>query len=175
MSEATIELLVPAQVELVIAHVARLWATPDEPRSRPYGSDVPFDPEVRTERYRIAWATPVNQPSWNRTWGLIVDGEVVGHCDLRGGVLASELHRATLGIALEAGHRDRGNGRALCAAAIEWAKDQQLAWIDLGVFSVNVRAAALYRKLGFIEVGVTRDRFRVDGETIDDIAMTLAL
>jgi RimJ/RimL family protein N-acetyltransferase len=43
------------------------------------------------------------------------------------------------------------------------------------VFAHNHRARALYAAAGFIEVGTTRDRFRVDGVAIDDVAMTLAL
>ncbi len=63
----------------------------------------------------------------------------------------------------------------MCEVAIGWARNSGLAWIDLGVFRPNLRAQALYRKLGFVELGVTRDRFRLDGESIDDISMTLAL
>jgi RimJ/RimL family protein N-acetyltransferase len=162
-------------VDPTIAHVVRLWAEDEKVRSRPYGRQTPLDVEARTERLRMNWRKPVTEVGWMRTWGLIVDGEVRGHCDLEGGNLASEMHRATLGIAIEDGHRDRGIGRQMCEMAIAWAKDQRLAWIDLGVFSANARAQALYRKLGFVEIGVTRDRFRVDGETIDDISMALAL
>jgi RimJ/RimL family protein N-acetyltransferase len=163
------------ELDRVMAHVARLWAMPDVPRSRPYGNNTPLDPEPRKERLRVAWGKSISEPGWQRTWALYDGDRIVGHCDLKGGQLASELHRATLGIAIEEGHRDRGNGRAMCGAAIAWAKQQGLAWIDLGVFGGNARAAALYRKLGFVEVGVVRDRFRVDTESIDDISMTLAL
>jgi ribosomal protein S18 acetylase RimI-like enzyme len=78
-------------------------------------------------------------------------------------------------MGVERGWRGRGHGRALLAAAIAWARGAELAWIDLGVFAHNQRARALYAAVGFIEIGVTRDRFRVDGTAIDDIAMALAL
>jgi hypothetical protein len=29
--------------------------------------------------------------------------------------------------------------------------------------------------MGFVEIGTTRDQFRVDGVSIDDVTMTLAL
>ena len=48
-------------------------------------------------------------------------------------------------------------------------------WIDLGVFGHNAVARRLYRGAGFVEVGITHDRFRVDGVSIDDIHMVLAL
>jgi len=62
----------------------------------------------------------------------------------------------------------------MCEIAIAWARDHGLAWIDLGVFAPNTRAQALDRKRGFVEVGVVRDRFRLDGESVTDISMTLA-
>jgi RimJ/RimL family protein N-acetyltransferase len=43
------------------------------------------------------------------------------------------------------------------------------------VFAHNHRARKLYASFGFVEVGITRDRFRVDGTVIDDVAMVLAL
>jgi RimJ/RimL family protein N-acetyltransferase len=63
----------------------------------------------------------------------------------------------------------------LLAVAIAWARSAELAWLDLGVFAHNQRARALYAAVGFVEVGVTRDRFQVDGKVIDDVAMALAL
>jgi RimJ/RimL family protein N-acetyltransferase len=170
-----IELLRAPKLELAIAHLARSWGEPDDAKSRPYSSDVPFDAAGREERYQIGWQTQLDEPGWIRTWGLVIDGEVRGHCDLKGGQLASDLHRATVGIGIERAHCDRGNGRRLMDAAIAWARRGSVVWLDLGVFSTNARAIALYRKLGFVEVGVTRDRFRIDGRSIDDIAMTLAL
>lgn len=54
-------------------------------------------------------------------------------------------------------------------------RERELAWMDLGEFAHNAPARALYAKLGFVEVGTTRDRFRIDGQEIEDIAMTRAL
>ena len=65
------------------------------------------------------------------------------------------------------------NGSA--ETALGWAADQGLAWVDLGVFSENAPARALYRKLGFEEVGIVEDAFRVDGSSLDDVAMVFRL
>jgi RimJ/RimL family protein N-acetyltransferase len=60
--------------------------------------------------------------------------------------------------------------------AIEFAHDSRiLMWIDLRVFAHNTAAHALYRSLGFVEIGTVPDRFRIEGESIDDILMTLRL
>jgi GNAT superfamily N-acetyltransferase len=142
---------------------------------RPRAAGEPFEEAAAKERHRTAWARRVREPHWARTWGLVVDGMIRGHADLHGDMLPSQMHRATLGIGIERGARGRGHGRALLETAITWARGQGLAWMDLGVFAENAPARALYRKLGFVEIGITHDRFRVDGHKIDDIAMTLAL
>ncbi len=142
---------------------------------RPRSSGEELDEPAAIERHRTAWARPLSEPLWLRTWGLLEGGAVLGHLDLHGGRLPAELHRATLGMGLERPARGQGHGRALIETAIAWARDRGLAWLDLGVFAHNRPARALYTSVGFVEVGVTRDQFRVDGTSIDDVAMTLRL
>jgi ribosomal protein S18 acetylase RimI-like enzyme len=142
---------------------------------RPRSVTEPFDEIAARERHRACWARKPGEPSWARTWGLVVGGQIRGHADLHGGLLPSEQHRTTLGIGLERPWRGQGHGRELLEAAIGWARAQRFAWLDLGVFAQNAAARALYQKLGFVEVGITRDRFRVDGVIIDDVQMTLEL
>jgi GNAT superfamily N-acetyltransferase len=130
----------------------------------------------RLAERRLALARRLDEPGWLRVF-LVDDGAgwIVGHADLTGGSLESELHRCRLGIGLREGHRRRGVGEALLSTAIEWARDAGLAWMDLGVFEPNPPAQALYRKLGFVEVGRTPDRFRIDGTSITDVLMALDL
>ena len=142
---------------------------------RPRSSAEPFDEKAAKSRHRKTWGHRVGTPHWARTWGLVLDGQIVGHADLHGGMLPSEQHRATLGLGIERGARGRGWGRALVETTIVWAREQGFAWLDLGVFADNAPARVLYAKLGFAEVGTWRDRFRVDGKQVDDIQMTLAL
>jgi len=142
---------------------------------RPRSSTEELDEPAAIERHRIAWARPLSEPLWLRTWGLFDDRALRGHLDLTGGRLPAELHRATLGMGLERAARRRGHGRALLETAIAWSRDHGLAWLDLGVFAHNAPARALYASIGFIEVGTTRDQFRVDGTSIDDVMMTLRL
>jgi ribosomal protein S18 acetylase RimI-like enzyme len=167
-----------ADLPALVAHIARHSresGRDGDPIFRPRSSDAPIDELATIERHRIGWAQPLDEPLWLRTWGAVIDGEIRGHLDLHGGRLPSEFHRAMLGMGVERGSRGHGLGRALLAAAIAWARRAELSWLDLGVFAHNERARALYRAVGFAEVGVTRDRFRVDGVAIDDVAMALAL
>lgn len=162
----------------LVAHIARHSresGQDGDPIFRLRSSDAPIDEIATMERHRAGWMQPLEEPYWLRTWGVVIDGEIRGHLDLQGGRLASESHRALLGMGIERPWRGRGHGRALLATAIAWARSRRLAWLDLGVFAHNHRARKLYASLGFLEVGVTRDRFRVDGVSIDDVAMSLAL
>jgi RimJ/RimL family protein N-acetyltransferase len=167
-----------AHLPLLVAHIARHSresGQDGDPIFRPRSSDAPIDELATIERHRAGWALPLDEPYWLRTWGLVVDGQIRGHVDLHGGRLPSEFHRAMLGMGVERPHRGRGHGPALLAAAIDWARRTELAWLDLGVFAHNARARRLYASVGFVEVGTTRDRYRVDGAAIDDVAMALAL
>jgi GNAT superfamily N-acetyltransferase len=170
--------LAEADLPALVAHIARHSLESGrggDPIFRPRTTDAPIDEAATIERHQIGWAVPLTEPYWLRTWGVTLGGAIRGHLDLHGGRLASESHRALLGMGVERGWRGRGHGRALLAAAIAWARSAELAWLDLGVFAHNHRARALYAAVGFVEVGITRDRFRVDGMTIDDVAMALAL
>lgn len=173
-----IRLLRDSDVDTLCEHrrrIAEEATLPGELVTAPRSPHEPFDTASTRDRYRVGWSQRVDQPLWIRSWALLVDGVFRGHLDLHGGRMPSELHRATLGIGIERAARGRGNGAALLETAIAWSREQGLAWMDLAVFAHNTPARALYKKLGFVEVGMTRDRFRVDGQEIDDIAMTRAL
>jgi RimJ/RimL family protein N-acetyltransferase len=142
---------------------------------RPRSQHEVMDEVQISERHRSAWARGVDQPLWLRTWGLFVDNAIVGHLDLNGGRLPAELHRATLGMGIERRARKKGFGRALLRTAIAWARARELVWLDLGVFAHNEVARALYKSVGFVETGIVKDQFRVDGVMIDDVSMTLSL
>jgi ribosomal protein S18 acetylase RimI-like enzyme len=142
---------------------------------RPRSQHEVMDEVAIGQRHRSAWARGLDQPLWLRTWGVVIDNAMVGHLDLNGGRLPAELHRATLGMGIERRARKRGHGRALLEIAIAWARANRLAWLDLGVFAHNEVARGLYKSLGFVQTGVVKDQFRVDGVTIDDVSMTLSL
>jgi GNAT superfamily N-acetyltransferase len=170
--------LTDTDLPALVAHISRHSSesgTGGDPIFRPRSSDAPIDELATIERHQVGWAQPLDEPHWLRTWAAVVDGQIRGHLDLHGGRLPSEFHRATLGMGIERGWRGQGHGRALLAAAIAWARSAELAWLDLGVFAHNRRARALYVTVGFVEVGTTRDRYRVNGTVIDDVAMALAL
>jgi RimJ/RimL family protein N-acetyltransferase len=140
------------------------------------GGARPGREEIR-DNATARWARRMSEPNWGRGWLLRreKDGGVVGHVELRGGRVAPELHRATLGMGMLRAYTGQGHGRRLLETAITWAREQpQLAWIDLGVFTGNVPAIKLYERCGFTREMVRVDAFRHEsGVTIDDIFMTL--
>ncbi len=173
-----IGLLEPTAIGALVDHLIRnaLESGRDgDPLARARSADDLPDRATLHERLRSGWARGVGDPGWERAFGLWADHVLVGHVDLRGGTLASDLHRATLGIGIERPWRRAGWGRKLMQTASEWAHAHHLAWIDLGVFAENAPARALYTSLGFVEVGRTVDRFRIDGRQVDDISMVLRL
>ena len=121
---------------------------------------------------------PLDEPLWGRVWALFdPEGrEVVGHLELRGGRVPAEMHRATLGMGIMRRHVGQGHGGRLIEAAVRWAREVGLAWIDLGVFSENTRARKLYERMGFVPIGTRDDAFRLDsGVAVDDILMAKRL
>jgi RimJ/RimL family protein N-acetyltransferase len=142
--------------------------------SHAYSQSEPLDIEAGRDREVTRWSTEIDDPAWRRAWGLFDQGELVGHLHLAGGMLRSELHRVDMGIGVRRSHRRQGGGTLLLETGIEWARKQPtIDWIDLGVFSDNPGAQALYARHGFQILGRTPDRFRVDGQSLDDISMTL--
>ncbi len=145
-----------------------------EGHSHPYSVSEPFDTEAGRARELTRWSTPIDAIEWRRAWGLFDRDEIVGNLHLGGGALRSELHRVEMGMGIARWHRRRGGGGLLLHAAIAWARLQpSIDWIDLGVFSDNPGAQALYVRHGFQVIGRTPDRFRIDGQSVDDISMTL--
>ncbi|MGN6109769.1 MAG: GNAT family N-acetyltransferase [Kofleriaceae bacterium] len=173
-----IQQLFPGDLPALCEHIQRHAAESGRDGDvifRPRAAEELIDVAAAAERYQIAWARTIAEPQWMRTWALSDRGRVLGHLDLIGGRVPSELHRASIGMGLERAARGQGHGRALLQTAIDWARERGLSWIDLGVFAHNARARRLYESMGFVETGRTRDQFRVEGTSIDDIAMTLAL
>jgi RimJ/RimL family protein N-acetyltransferase len=124
------------------------------------------------------WSKSLTEPLWGRAWLLYTESpwRVVGHVELVGGRVPVELHRAVLAMGMFREFTAQGHGRRLIDTAVRFARDEaKLGWLDLGVFANNEPARKLYTRMGFEPTGMRRDAFRIDGVSIDDIQMTLAL
>jgi RimJ/RimL family protein N-acetyltransferase len=142
--------------------------------SHPYSRSEPFDAVAAHDREVARWSTDLADVGWRRAWGLFDGDRLVGSLYLAGGTLRSESHRVNMGMSVLSSHRRVGGGSLLLSSAIAWAGSEPIIdWIDLGVFSDNPGAQALYLRHGFRILGRTPDRFRVDCQSLDDISMTL--
>ncbi len=176
-ANASIVALGPADLNSLIEHFIASAAQSGrngDPVNSPYGRDYVFEEEKARETRLSAWGKATTEAGWRRSWGLRGADRIIGHVELHAGRLPTGLHRCTVGLAVERDYRREGFGRALMQTCIDWAREQpSIVWIDLGVFANNSGAVRLYKSLGFSEVGTTQDRFRVDGQSITDISMTL--
>ena len=133
---------------------------------------------VAEERDGIATEPPVDIEARAASWAL--DGTLVA---VAGYEIVGSLHIersrhgfGEFGMAVARDWRGRGVGSALIAAAIEWAREQGLHKLSLGVFAHNTAAIALYRKFGFVEEGRHVKQYRrTSGELWDSIDMGLLL
>jgi ribosomal-protein-alanine N-acetyltransferase len=104
---------------------------------------------------------------------VLVDGtgELVGYLIAMTGV--DELH--LLNITVAPGWQGQGHGQALMAALQRHARHLGLATLWLEVRESNQRARALYRRLGFEEVGLRRGYYPAAVRREDAVVMSLAL
>ncbi|MEU1558869.1 GNAT family N-acetyltransferase [Streptomyces scabiei] len=92
---------------------------------------------------------------WVGTVTVLV--EEAGTRDFFGGTV--ERRQAHLvGVFLRDGYRGRGVGEQLFATAVEWARGVGVERVRLFVHEGNGRAAAFYRRNGFVGSGVTVER-----------------
>jgi RimJ/RimL family protein N-acetyltransferase len=102
-------------------------------------------------------------------------GEIVGIADIGRFSRQTERHVASIGLSVDAAHRRQGIGMALMRAILAWARTKELSRIELKVFTRNMAAIALYKKLGFVEEGLHRKVAFKQGVWVDDLTMALIL
>ncbi len=138
----------------------------------------PFDPDYSHPRDKIISTNMkrieknLNEVDWLKIWACFDKNKIIGHSNLRGGFLETNLHRCQLGMGVESAYHRKGIGEKLLKTAIEWSKEQKsLDYIDLYVSAHNYKARKLYQKLGFKEIGRVEDLFRVRNRKLTDIHM----
>lgn len=103
----------------------------------------------------------------------LLDGVVVGWCDILPTQGETRAHVGILGMGLVPSARGRGIGQTLMQTTLAkaWAKD--LSRIELTVRTDNLNAKALYDRMGFKTEGLHRRAFFVDGQFYDLYSMAL--
>lgn len=99
------------------------------------------------------------------------DGAIVGRLSIARDQHPASRHVADLGLMVARSHRRRGIGRALLAAAVEWARANDVRKIELHVFPHNKAAIRLYEQFGFEREGYRKRHYRRGDEYVDAILM----
>jgi len=111
--------------------------------------------------------------SVNQTYILgFIDDALVATANVGASARSRLRHCAEFGMSVRRSSWGLGIGAAMLDYLIAWARENPvLTKFDLRVRADNIRAISLYRGRGFIEEGVLRKQFFVDGEYYDHIAM----
>jgi len=105
---------------------------------------------------------------------LAVAGDlVVGWCTTRPQTEEMFTHVAGIGMGLLPEFRGQGIGRRLIENALTWAWNSGLEQVELSVLTDNDVAVGLYRSVGFIEQGVRRRVWKLDGQYRDVVLMSV--
>jgi [ribosomal protein S18]-alanine N-acetyltransferase len=96
---------------------------------------------------------------------------LIGYCIAMVGV--DEMH--LLNITVAPAWQGQGLGRMMLGALASHAREQGLASLWLEVRQGNQRARALYRQLGYAEVGLRRGYYPAAGRREDAVVMSLPL
>lgn len=105
----------------------------------------------------------------------LVDGALVGWCDILPHKKPGFTHCGSLGIAVHPEYRRRGIGRRLISEALNRARVKGIERVELEVYASNTAARALYEQFGFVVEGIKRRARKLDGQYDDIVLMALFL
>lgn len=137
-----------------------------------YPDEVETNPLLEAEKL-----AKISADERNFMIAAYVDGKLAGNCSASAmGYQRKIRHRAAFGISIYKWAWGLGLGTLLVGELLTQAKKNGFEQVELDVVSVNERARALYKKLGFEEYGVRRHCFKLDnGEYYDLVLMMRVL
>ncbi|MCP3031547.1 GNAT family N-acetyltransferase [Halobacillus sp. A1] len=102
-----------------------------------------------------------------------IDEEIVGWLAFQSPNLQRLSHTGSFGMMLHKGYRGLGIGTSLITELLAWAEQTPLIEkVSLGVFSTNIQAINLYKRMGFIEEGRKKKEIKLDeNKYVDDVLM----
>ena len=94
----------------------------------------------------------------------MIEGNIGHHWQIK--------HNCELGMSVLKEYRRQGIGFKLLSALADWAKSQDVARLELTVFSNNIPAIGLYKKHGFLIEGKRTKAIKLpDGSFADSMLM----
>lgn len=105
-----------------------------------------------------------------------VNGKVVGNLNFSGGIRQRTAHVGEFGVSILKEYWGNGIGEELVKYLINWSKSSgMIRKINLRVRTDNTRGISLYKKLGFLEEGIIKRDFLINGEFYDSLLMGLLI
>lgn len=100
------------------------------------------------------------------------NNEIVGFLGGTGGYANRERHTIKIAMGILASYWGKDIGVQLLQALFTWAKMNHFHRIELTVMEENLRAKALYSKVGFEIEGVKRKSLKVSGKYTNELLMS---
>jgi len=105
-----------------------------------------------------------------------VNGKVVGNLNFSGGPRQRIAHSGEFGVSVLKEYWGTGIGKELIEYLINWSKNSGIIRkINLRVRTDNMRGVHLYKKLGFLEEGIIKRDYLINGEFYDSLQMGLLI
>jgi phosphinothricin acetyltransferase len=133
-----------------------------------------LETELRTPEERRRWMAA--RASRHPVVVAVTDGQVVGWGSLNSfNPRPAYDHVVDLSVYVERGWRGQGVGRVLMQHLMELATTLGYHKIVLATFPYNEAGVSLYRRMGFIPVGVYHEQGQLDGRWVDVLIMECLL
>lgn len=129
-----------------------------------------LETEPRTVEERRSWLAARDE----RHAVVVVesDGVVVGWASLNVfNAREAYRHVADISVYVARAARGKGAGTALLERLVELGREGGFHKLVLAGFPTNAASVALYRRLGFREVGIYREQGQLDGRWVDVLLM----
>lgn len=119
----------------------------------------------------IAFIKAHSDPNVSLLIVAIDDGRLIGMLDAEIHRNSQRSHCTNFGMSVLNEYRRHGIGSALLTELFLWAKHQHLKRIELEVFSNNLSAIRLYKKMGFLVEGIKKEAVQVGDGYVDIVHM----
>lgn len=105
-----------------------------------------------------------------------INGKIIASLNFCGGSRPRTTHVGEFGITVLKEYWGYGLGGELIKYMIDWSKDSGIVRkINLRVRTDNERGIHLYKKFGFVEEGILKRDFLIDGKFYDSLHMGLLI
>ena len=99
------------------------------------------------------------------------NGQIIARAELAGYYAARIRHRAQFSISVRKAYWNQGIGTEMIQIIVEQAKKMEIGVIELEAITDNAGAIALYHKMGFVDIGIYKNYFNVNGTFKDAVLM----